>query len=87
MKTTLDRFGRLVVPKEIRDRLGLKPGDEVEIEEQGNEAVLKPVEHEAPLKVQEGVLVFTGATTGDLTGVVNAHRQERLRHVSGRRKS
>jgi AbrB family looped-hinge helix DNA binding protein len=27
MKTTIDRAGRLVIPKELRDRLGLVPGE------------------------------------------------------------
>jgi len=87
MKTTLDRFGRLVLPKDIRDRLGLKPGAELEIDEQGNEVVLKPVEHETPFKVEEGVLVFTGTATGDLMEAVRAHREERLLKVGSGTKS
>jgi AbrB family looped-hinge helix DNA binding protein len=27
MKTTIDKAGRLVIPKELRDRLGLVPGE------------------------------------------------------------
>lgn len=79
MKTTLDRFGRVVVPKDIRDRLGLRPGTEIEIDEKGNEVVLKPVEHEPALMVREGILVYSGTATGDLRGAVRAHREERLR--------
>jgi len=26
METTLDKFGRIVIPKRVRDDLGLKPG-------------------------------------------------------------
>jgi len=78
MKTTLDRFGRVVVPKDIRDRLGLKPGAELEIDEHGNEVVLKAVVREAPLKLEDGVLVFTGTATGDLMEAVRMHREERL---------
>jgi AbrB family looped-hinge helix DNA binding protein len=70
MKITLDRFGRIVVPKEIRDRLGLGPGAEIEIDEKENEVVLKPVEHEPSLMVKEGVLVYSGKATGDLKGTV-----------------
>ena len=33
MNVTIDKAGRLVVPKEIRDRMGLRAGDELEIEE------------------------------------------------------
>ena len=77
MNTTLDHFGRLVVPKDIRDRLGLQPGVEIEIDEKDNELVLRPVEHEPSLKLKKGILVFSGKTTGDLRGAVKAHREER----------
>ena len=42
MKSTVDRFGRVVIPKEIRDRLGLKPGAEIDIGDNGNEIIVKP---------------------------------------------
>jgi len=34
MQTTIDRAGRLVVPKELRDRLGISAGSRVEIREE-----------------------------------------------------
>ena len=87
MKTTLDRFGRVVVPKDIRDRLGLRPGTEIEIDEKGNEIVLKPVEHEPSLMVKEGILVYCGTATGDLKGAVKALREERLSKVASGKKT
>ncbi|MEE3849954.1 AbrB/MazE/SpoVT family DNA-binding domain-containing protein [Gordonia sp. LSe1-13] len=42
MRTTIDRAGRVVVPKELRDRIGLIPG-EVEITVSGSGLVLEPV--------------------------------------------
>lgn len=87
MKTTLDRFGRVVVPKEIRDRLGLKPGTEIQIDEHGNEVVLKPVGNETPLKLEDGVLVFTGTATADLMEAIRAHRKERLLKVASGKKA
>ena len=86
MKTTLDRFGRVVVPKDIRDRLGLRPGAEIEIDEKGNEVVLKPVEHEPVLMVREGVLVYSGKATGDIRDAVRAHREERLSKIGSGKK-
>lgn len=35
MQTTIDRAGRLVVPKELRDRLGIAAGARVDIHEDG----------------------------------------------------
>jgi AbrB family looped-hinge helix DNA binding protein len=87
MKTTLDRFGRLVVPKDIRDRLGLRPGVEIEIDEKDNEVILKLVDHEPSLMVKEGLLVYSGKATGDLREAVRAHRDERLRKVASGKKS
>ncbi len=86
MKTVLDRFGRIVVPKEIRQRLGLKPGTEMEIDEHGSEVVLKRIGNETPLKLEDGVLVFTGSATADLMEAIRTHREERLTKIaSGKR--
>jgi AbrB family looped-hinge helix DNA binding protein len=82
VKTTIDRFGRLVVPKDIRDRLGLKPGVEIEIKEQESEIVIRQVERESPLHFEDGILVFAGTATGDLTESVRSHRKERIAKLS-----
>lgn len=76
-----------MIPKDIRDRLELQPGAEIEIDEKENGVVLKPVEHEPSLTVKEGVLVFSGKATGDLRGAVKAHREERLHKVVSGKKS
>jgi AbrB family looped-hinge helix DNA binding protein len=87
MKTTLDRFGRLVVPKKIRNKLGLRAGSAIEIEEHENEIVLKPAGHEAPLQMEGGLLVFAGSAVGDIAGAVRAHREERLANIAPGRKA
>jgi AbrB family looped-hinge helix DNA binding protein len=87
MKMMMDRFGRVVVPKDIRDRLGLRPGVEIEIDEKNNELVLRSVEHEPSLTLKKGILVFSGKMTGDLRGAVKAHRSERLHKVTSGKKS
>lgn len=43
MRTTIDRAGRLVVPKAIRDRLRLTNGAEVEVEEHDGVIEVRPV--------------------------------------------
>jgi AbrB family looped-hinge helix DNA binding protein len=85
MKTTLDRFGRVIVPKGIRDRLGLVPGSEMTIDEHENEVVLKLVEQGAPLKLEHGILVFAGTAKSDLTEAVRMHREDRHRKVAGKK--
>ncbi len=34
--------GKIVIPKDIRDRLGIQPGDEVTFEERADEVVILP---------------------------------------------
>lgn len=42
MRTTIDKAGRLVIPKALRDRLGLHPG-EVEVTADGAALRVEPV--------------------------------------------
>jgi len=42
MRGTIDKAGRLVIPKALRDRLGLQPGD-VEITADGASLRVEPV--------------------------------------------
>jgi AbrB family looped-hinge helix DNA binding protein len=86
MKTTLDKFGRVVIPKEIRDNLGLKAGEVLQVEGFEDEVILRPLREEVPLHVKEGVLVFSGTATGNIIEAVRFHRKERLKKVASRRK-
>jgi len=43
MSTTIDRAGRVVIPQQVRRRLGLEPGTKLEIEEVDGSVVLRPV--------------------------------------------
>jgi AbrB family looped-hinge helix DNA binding protein len=42
MKTTIDRLGRVVVPKAIRDHLQLRGGETLEVEERDGVVELRP---------------------------------------------
>ena len=53
----IDRFGRVVLPKEIRDRLGVSAGTEFEVEEQDDAILLKPVFRKAKIVNEGGWLV------------------------------
>lgn len=60
MKTTvtLDKAGRVVIPKTLRDELRLEPGDSLELESEGERVTLRPVRSESPLRKERGVLAF-----------------------------
>ena len=82
MRATLDRFGRIVIPKRVRDELGLGAGSVVEIVEEGGKIVLSLRRVEPDLVRDEGVLVYTGEATGDLEEAVSAERRARSRDVA-----
>jgi len=81
METTVDRFGRVVIPKKIRDDHNLGPGTQVRIEEKEDAIILIPVRGEQNLQWKNGVLVYTGAPMGDLVEAVTKHRKERARSL------
>lgn len=57
MKTTIDRAGRLVVPKAIRDSLDLAAGQELEIIARDGQLIVEAAS--APMRIErrDGVLV------------------------------
>ncbi len=59
MRTTIDRAGRLVIPKELRDRVGLRPG-EVDVHVDGAGLRVEPVAVDA-LETRGALLVVPAA--------------------------
>jgi AbrB family looped-hinge helix DNA binding protein len=82
MEATVDRFGRIVIPKRVRDELGLGAGSVLEIEECDERIVLSVRRDEPDLVRVNGVLVYTGEATGDLEEAVEAQRRGRSRHAA-----
>jgi AbrB family looped-hinge helix DNA binding protein len=78
METTIDRFGRVLIPKRVRDNLGLSPGTALRVEEMGRAVSLSPLLEEVVLTDEEGVLVFTGRMGGDVGAALAEVRQDRL---------
>ncbi len=79
MEITVDRFGRIVLPKQLRDDLGLEPGSVVRAEERGKTIVLVPAGNDSPLREEGGVLVFAASPAGDVVGAVRQERSRRDR--------
>ena len=69
-ETIVDRFGRIVIPKKIRDDFNLKAGTPIRIEESEHAIILTPVHEEPNLHMKDGVLVFSGSPMEDLSGIV-----------------
>jgi AbrB family looped-hinge helix DNA binding protein len=75
----MDRFGRIRIPKEICNRLGLAPGTTLIIEAHGNKEIHLRAAQEKPLVVEkDGVLVVRSIATDDLSIIEKREREDRL---------
>jgi AbrB family looped-hinge helix DNA binding protein len=80
MKLTLDKAGRIVLPKPLRDELHLEPGDALEIESSGEDITLRPVRGQAQLRKKHGVWVYRigePLSASDVEQTVKEVRRER----------
>lgn len=55
---TIDKAGRIVLPKPLRDELQLEAGDSLEVNTKGEEITLRPIRGTSSLKKKHGVWVF-----------------------------
>jgi AbrB family looped-hinge helix DNA binding protein len=55
---SIDRAGRLVLPKPVREQLQLEPGESLEMESFEDHIVLRPVRGHAAMYRKKGVWVF-----------------------------
>jgi AbrB family looped-hinge helix DNA binding protein len=85
-QVTLDRAGRVVLPKTLRDEMHLSPGDTLDLTVKGDEVTLRPRRGATPLHKERGVWVFrtgTPLTAGDTEETLRALRAQRHRRNAG----
>ena len=85
-KVTLDKAGRVVIPKRLRDALRLTPGDSLTLESNGNEVTLRPVRSGAALRKERGIWVFRGGaklTAAETDRALQESRLERDLELGG----
>ena len=79
-KLTLDRAGRVLIPKTLRQQLHLEPGDALQLESEGEQMTLRPVRPQALLKKERGVWVYQGEpTTASIPDLIDRERAKRAR--------
>lgn len=82
----IDKAGRVVLPKEIRDRMGLPAGTEFEVIEEKDRIILKPVEKQPKLVRKGSFLVFVSDESPknvDIVGLIKKDREDRIRKKMG----
>jgi AbrB family looped-hinge helix DNA binding protein len=86
---TIDKAGRVVLPKPVRDALQISPGDALELESSEDHIVLRPAPGTGRVYKKQGMWVFNSGSSVPLSAeVVNKTirrvRAERDRHVLGK---
>ncbi len=82
-RLTIDKAGRIVLPKPVRDSLQLAPGDELEIDASDERITLRPLRGIAPLRKKHGVWVYrsdeplSASVVQDTIDQVRRERDER----------
>ncbi len=79
MKITIDKTGRIVIPKSIRERYHLQPGTELQIENEPDGISLKICDTKPSILRKKGILVHHGpdTVTLDTADFVNRQREHR----------
>ena len=85
MTLKIDKAGRMILPKPVRDRIGLQAGSELEMQETPEGLVLKTVELRPSIVKKQGLWVYTGtAPPGfDTVPAIRDDREERIRKLAG----
>jgi AbrB family looped-hinge helix DNA binding protein len=84
METTIDKAGRVVVPKSIRDRLRFRPGTSIALELTAEGLLLRAASRETSLVWRDGLPVLTGEPLPgvDWERLIEDERDERMRKLA-----
>jgi len=79
----IDKAGRIVLPKSLRELFHLLPGDKLRLSIQGNGIRLEPIPAGGEFVRKGGVLVFTGKftepiTTATVNALMEQDREDRM---------
>ena len=85
MELVIDKAGRIVIPKLVREELRLEAGDALGLERDGDTLHLRPIRSQIPLHKEHGIWVYRGVPAGaavDAESVLAAVREERIRDLT-----
>lgn len=81
MVTTLDKFGRVIIPKRFREQLGINSKSTLNISEDGKRIVIELVQERKPVVDRNGILVFTGNLEDKKNDLIKSDRNRRMRKL------
>jgi AbrB family looped-hinge helix DNA binding protein len=80
-KVSIDKAGRLVLPKPIRDKLHLEAGDDLLVETDGEQIRLLPVRPQPLFGRKDGIWVYLGpgGEDIDIVDLIDREREKRAK--------
>ncbi|QQR80670.1 MAG: AbrB/MazE/SpoVT family DNA-binding domain-containing protein [Deltaproteobacteria bacterium] len=57
--SSIDKFGRILLPKKLREQLGFASGSDIEVEEDDDKIILRAVRSKSRSKKKKGWPVFS----------------------------
>jgi AbrB family looped-hinge helix DNA binding protein len=81
----VDRAGRIVLPKSLRQTLRISPGDTLQVESDEDRIILSPVRIQPGLQKEQGVWVYRSGTkvSSSVAELVEQQREQRTRELLG----
>ena len=80
-RLTVDKAGRIVIPKPLRDELRLEPGDGLQLERDGDRIILRPVREAIPIRKEHGVWVYRSGRSAKDVSIRTLILQDRENHL------
>jgi AbrB family looped-hinge helix DNA binding protein len=81
-RISIDKAGRVVLPKSLREKMRVEAGDELLVEAEGDRITLRPIRQEALLKKELGIWVYQGESSStSIPELIDAEREKRVREL------
>ncbi|MEO8499012.1 MAG: AbrB/MazE/SpoVT family DNA-binding domain-containing protein [Planctomycetota bacterium] len=81
MKATLDSDGRIQLPSTVQSQLGVKPGDDVILDSQEGQGVIRSERATVGLCQEGNVLIHCGTSSDSVEVILAECREERLNQL------
>jgi AbrB family looped-hinge helix DNA binding protein len=81
-RISIDKAGRVVLPKALREKMRVAAGDDLLVEAEGDRITLRPVRQEALLKKELGIWVYKGESSSvSIPELIEAEREKRVQEL------
>lgn len=82
-RISIDKAGRVILPKSLREKVRVEPGDDFLVEVEGDRLTLRPVRQQAPLGKELGIWVYQGEPSdASIPDAIDAEREKRIREFT-----